>query len=64
MPTKTEVIQIRVDTVLLERFKAYADYQQLTLSNAIRRAMNNYSNQFEHQLEKQETAKLKQAHKK
>jgi antitoxin component of RelBE/YafQ-DinJ toxin-antitoxin module len=47
--TKDKVLQIRLDSELLRRYKHYADTQGLHISIAIRQQMMRVCDHFEHQ---------------
>lgn len=44
---KTEVLQIRLETELLNRFKVMADHQGVTVSDLLRNVMNHVCTNFE-----------------
>lgn len=52
--TKTEVLQIRIDADLLERYRRYAEMEGYHVSVAIRRSMKATCDQYEQYLAKLE----------
>lgn len=44
---KSELLQIRLETELLERFKAMAEHESVTVSDLLRNVMNHVCTNFE-----------------
>ena len=57
--SKTEILQIRIDLELLERFQKYTDSEGLSLSAAVRRCMKQMTDNYEAYLARQEAEKLR-----
>ena len=53
---KSELLQVRVEPELLERFRAFAESNHSTVSEAIRHFMRVYSEQYEKRLERARAA--------
>jgi len=62
--TKTEVLQVRIDADLLERYRRYAEAEGYHVSVAIRKSMKSTCEQYEIYLARLEAQRLRELSKK